>query len=302
MGVSYLRSKSCILNNTEEKTGNLSKIKTLKRSVSKTLRSSNKPKEVTKECTNEFQFIKFDAIDEAFDGDLSDKKNDRNVKSVENAEEDSQTLKGILWQQSGNIFSSWQERFFVLTGKSLYSFPQRGPLKNNLRHCKKFGSKVALSDIIEVNLVERKGQLVIEIVTKNGKTCLRKPEGVREWFEKIVENNEDVRKNLLERKLIRSKSLVLERNSHQGTVISTRRHHVDMSICHKKEDTLISFQSQQEEKLLTSNQEDTVSSLKSEKENSVISLKGPTARPFMGCKSLIYATQKQEQNCNFVNT
>jgi len=302
MGVSYLRSKSCILNNTEEKTGNLSKIKTLKRSVSKTLRSTNKPKEVTKECTKEFQFIKFDAIDEAFDADLSDKKNDWNVKRVENAEEDSQTMKGILWQQSGNIFSSWQERFFVLTGKSLYSFPQRGPVKNNLRHCKKFGSKVALSEIIEVNLVERKGQLVIEIVTKNGKTCLRKPEGVRQWFEKIVENNEEVRKNQLERKLIRSKSLVLERNSHQGTVISTRSNHVDMFISHKKEDTLITSQSQHEEKLLTSNQEDTVSSLKSEKENSVISLKGPTARPFMGCKSLIYATQKQDQNSNFLNT
>merc|ERR1712142_802393 len=152
------------------------------------------------------------------------------------------------------------------------------------------------------NLVERKGQLVIEIVTKNGKTCLRKPEGVRQWFEKIVENNEDVRKNQLERKLIRSKSMVLERNSHQSTVISTRRHHVDMSICHKKEDTLISSQSQQEKNLLTSNQEDTVSSLKSEKENSVISLKGPTTRPFMGCRSLIYATQKQNQNCDFVNT
>merc|ERR1711942_324932 len=123
-------------------------------------------------------------------------------------------------------------------------------------------------------------KVVIEIVTKNGKTCLRKPEGVRQWFEKIVENNEDVRKNQLERKLIRSKSLVWERN--------------------RKEDTLISSQSQHEEKVLTSNQEDTVSSIKSEKENSVISLKGPTARPFMGCKSLIYATQKQEQNCNFL--
>merc|ERR1712098_87218 len=102
-------------------------------------------------------------------------------------------------------------------------------------------------------------------------------------------------KNQLERKrrLIRSKSMVLERNSHQGTVISTRNNHVEMFICHRKEDTLLSSQSQQEEK---------VSSLKSEKENSVISLKGPTARPFMGCRSLIYATQKQEQNCNFLNT
>merc|ERR1712058_9887 len=127
-------------------------------------------------------------------------------------------------------------------------------------------------------------------------------EGVRQWFEKIVENNENVRKNQLERRLIRSKSLVLERNTHQGTVISTRSNHVDMFICHRKEDTLLSSQSQQEEKLLTGNQEDTVSSLKSEKENSVISLKGPTARPFMGCRSRIYATQKQDQNCNFVNT
>jgi len=68
--------------------------------------------------------------------------------------------------------------------------------------------QVKLSEIIELTLVEKKGQLVIEIVTRKGRISLRKPEGVRDWFDQIVENSEAIKCIHKERILERSTSML----------------------------------------------------------------------------------------------
>jgi len=83
--------------------------------------------------------------------------------------------------------------------------------------------QVKLSEIIDMNLVEKRGQLVIEIVTRSGRTCLRKPEGVRDWFEQILENREHIQKARI---LQRSFSLI-ENSCHQDTVTLYKNCHVD---------------------------------------------------------------------------
>merc|ERR1711862_732387 len=168
---------------------------------------------------------------------------------------------GILWQQSGNIFSSWQERFFVLTESSLYSYSRQCPSRNNLANIKKFVTKVKLSEIIDMNLVEKRGQLVIEIVTMSGRTCLRKPEGVRDWFEQILENREHIQKARI---LQRSFSLI-ENTCHQDTVTLYKNCHVDTvsSLNMHGEDAVTS---------LKTHEKDVVTSLNSHGRNTATSL------------------------------
>jgi len=209
MGVEYLRSKSCYSYNSEEKGNTVSRMRKLKRQVSSKIKRLQKHEEVAKECSGEFEFVKFDPINESFNYESP-----VNDGSYEATAKDSKTRRGILWQQSGNIFSSWQERFFVLTESSLYSYSRQCPSRNNLANIKKFITKVKLSEIIDMNLVEKRDQLVMEIVTMSGRTYLRKPEGVKEWFEHILENREHIQKARI---LQRSFSLI-ENNCHQNTV------------------------------------------------------------------------------------
>jgi len=245
-----------------------------------------KHEEVAKECSGEFEFVKFDPINESFNYESP-----VNSGSYEATAKDSKTRRGILWQQSGNIFSSWQERFFVLTESSLYSYSRQCPSKNNLANIKKFVTKVKLSEIIDMNLVEKRGQLVIEIVTRSGRTCLRKPEGVREWFEQILENREHIQK---ERILQRSFSLI-ENSCPQDTVTSYKNYHVDTvssyavtSLKSHEKDVVASF---------NSHGGNTVTSLNSHEGNTVTPLKSIPARPLMGCRSLRFAAKKDELIC-----
>merc|ERR1719435_638988 len=299
MGVEYLRSKSCYYYNSEEKGNNVSRIGTLRRHVSNTIKRKQRSEEVTKECSGEFDFVKFDPINESFISDLNNEK-PVNDDSYEAVAKDSKTRKGILWQQSGNIFSSWQERFFVLTESSLYSYSRQGPYRKNLTNIKKCVTKVKLSEIVEVNLVEKKGQLVIEIVTKSGKTYLRKPEGVREWFEHILENREDTKQ---ERILQRSFSF-MDNSCYQDTVTSYKIHQEDTVTSLKSQggdivkslnshggNTVISLKSHGGDtvKSLNGHGGDTVISLNSHGGDTMASLKSTPARPFMGSRSLSFA-------------
>eukprot|EP00091_Calanus_sinicus_P015269 TRINITY_DN3336_c0_g1_i1.p1 TRINITY_DN3336_c0_g1~~TRINITY_DN3336_c0_g1_i1.p1 ORF type:complete len:215 (-),score=50.99 TRINITY_DN3336_c0_g1_i1:104-748(-) len=171
---------------------NLSKVQTLQRHVSNTLMRRKHMEEVTRNCSDEFEFVRFDITSEPNSFDFGEDdfkaetlKRDKavsgndiiEVDSIiqeeivescgENAIIDTKTRKGILWQRTDNIFSSWQERFFVLTENSLYSF-LRGA--KNRADLERTVSKIKLSDVCGISLVDRKGQLMIKIVTKkNGR-------------------------------------------------------------------------------------------------------------------------------------
>jgi len=278
-------------------------MRTLKRQVSSKIKRLQKHEEVAKECSEEFEFVKFDPINESFDYESP-----VNDGSYEATAKDSKTRRGILWQQSGNIFSSWQERFFVLTESSLYSYSRQCPSRNNLANIKKFVTKVKLSEIIEMDLVEKRGQLVIEIVTRSGRTCLRKPEGVRDWFEQILENREHIQKARI---LQRSFSLI-ENSCHQDTVTPYKNCHVDAvsSLNIYGEDAVTSLKSHEKDVVTSLNSHarntvasldshggNTVASLNSHEGNTVAPLNSIPARPLMGCRSLRFAAKKDELIC-----
>ena len=69
----------------------------------------------------------------------------------------------------------------------------------------------------EVSLMDKKGQLIITIVTKKcGKIYLRKPEGLRDWYEQILENVSAIKFPQHRRKLEYSTSLI-ENSQYQQT-------------------------------------------------------------------------------------
>ena len=126
----YLRSISLHAGEEAQKQ-DLTRVKTLKRHLMKTLKRQKTVIGTTiKNGTTEFdvnannnenasQFINREYATKDVEKFTSDQDGDFdcNVKTTN-------TKKGILWQQSGSFFSSWQERFYVLTEKSLYSFPK----------------------------------------------------------------------------------------------------------------------------------------------------------------------------------
>eukprot|EP00092_Neocalanus_flemingeri_P009661 GFUD01010402.1.p1 GENE.GFUD01010402.1~~GFUD01010402.1.p1 ORF type:complete len:188 (-),score=48.36 GFUD01010402.1:135-698(-) len=169
-----LRSSSLKLTSWEGKVESLSKMKLLHRQVSNTLKKRKQGQEVTKNCNNEFDFVIQShtmVIDEeektkGLKGDQTIAGNFKNMTN-ENAYCDENvrkgSRKGILWQQTDRIFSSWQERFFVLTENSLYSFSRE---TKQMEKLEKAVSKIKLSDMSDVSLMDKKGQLLIMIVTK----------------------------------------------------------------------------------------------------------------------------------------
>jgi len=164
-----------------------------------------------------------------------------------------------------------------------------------------FMFQVKLSEIIDMNLVEKKGQLVIEIVTRSGRTYLRKPEGVREWFEQLKESREHIQKARI---LQRSFSLI-ESSCHQDdqdTVTSYKNYHADTvsSLNSHGEDAVTSLKSHEKDVVVTSLDShggSTVTLLNCHEGNTVIPLKSIPARPLMGCRSLRFAAKKDELIC-----
>merc|ERR1711962_873419 len=96
----------------------------------------------------------------------------------------SQLKKGILWQQRDKIFSRWKERFFVLTKDYLQCF-KKGT--SRITEMGGFIYGIRLSDIVEVQLLDKRGYLTIclTLASKDGKLFLRKPEGIREWYQAL---------------------------------------------------------------------------------------------------------------------
>ena len=92
--------------------------------------------------------------------------------------------KGLLWQQRDKLFSRWKERFFILTADYLQCF-KKASSAGSISEMGGFIFKLRLSEIEEVELLDRKGYLTISVtLTREGssKVLLRKPEGIRDWF------------------------------------------------------------------------------------------------------------------------
>eukprot|EP00092_Neocalanus_flemingeri_P029291 GFUD01031803.1.p1 GENE.GFUD01031803.1~~GFUD01031803.1.p1 ORF type:complete len:193 (-),score=44.20 GFUD01031803.1:35-613(-) len=135
--------------------------------------------------------------------------------------------KGILWQQTDKLFSSWEERFFVLPEHSLYSFSRE---TNQMEKLDKAVSKIKLSDMSDLSLMDKKGQLLIVIVTKKfGKIFLRKPKGLKDWYEQILENVSAIKFTNQRRKLQTSISLNIQ-DKHKSKALMIPLHRPLMGI------------------------------------------------------------------------
>ncbi len=135
---------------------------------------------------------------------------DHSANQQQHSSSSSAIRKGLLWQQRDRLFSRWKERFFVLTPDYLQCF-RRGT--SRLTEMGAFAFKVRLADVESVDLADRRGYLTVAIALRSGagagsggggggggggsggsaangegggagsgKILLRKPEGIREWY------------------------------------------------------------------------------------------------------------------------
>merc|ERR1719225_687830 len=107
--------------------------------------------------------------------------------------------KGLLWQQRDKLFSQWKERYFILTPDYLQCFKKGS---SRMTEMGEFIFKIKLCDIEEVDLLDRRGYLVISITLSSrgeGKIYLRKTEGIRDWFNSLKECVQDSKKRRTDR-------------------------------------------------------------------------------------------------------
>jgi len=98
-------------------------------------------------------------------------------------QENSTLKKGTLWQQKDKLFSRWKERFFILTKDYLQCF-KKGT--SRITEMGAFIFKIKLNDVESLELIDKRGYLTISLlVAREGKMLLRKPEGIREWYNTI---------------------------------------------------------------------------------------------------------------------
>lgn len=91
--------------------------------------------------------------------------------------------KGLLWQQRDKLFSSWKERYFILTQHFLQCFKKE---TSRITDMGGFLFKIKLAEIESVDLLDKKGYLTICMnFAKEPKMFLRKTEGIRDWYNLI---------------------------------------------------------------------------------------------------------------------
>jgi len=93
--------------------------------------------------------------------------------------------KGLLWIQQDKLFSSWKERFVILTNSHLQIF-KKGTTK--FSEMGTFINKISLSSLEKVTLEERRGYLTILLVTGPPhpvRLLLRRPDGLCDWHKHI---------------------------------------------------------------------------------------------------------------------
>merc|ERR1719481_770981 len=166
------------------KNSTLRRLNTLKQSISLNL-TNNKRDSGTNSaanCNSEFDFVSFDcdvACDLRRGLNGFDPKDEKLLPAV-------QTKRGVLWQISGKIFSTWKERFCVLTENSFYSFS-----KKSASSTKSF-KKVKLLDICDIRLVTENGQKILHLkINSMGKLTLKRESDekiIDEWYLQFLSN------------------------------------------------------------------------------------------------------------------
>ena len=96
---------------------------------------------------------------------------------------------------SGKLFSTWQEKFCVLTENSFYSFSKK------VGSMTKTFTKIRLLDICDILLEMEKGQRILKIKTKMGKLMFRRSEEIEDWHQQFLANISVLRGNNLTRSL-----------------------------------------------------------------------------------------------------
>ena len=150
----------------------------------KTLPAGARNEETAMNCNTEFDFVNFDTSLMSTSVEL-DSEGDLRLKVVENPYRKSETRRGELWVMSGRFLARWREQFCVLTKNSIYFFSGCSSLLGSSRKI----NKLMLSDICDVVMIREKGQLIVSLeINKLKRIMLRKEEGIRGWFEDILDN------------------------------------------------------------------------------------------------------------------
>ena len=156
--------------------------KTATRLKSLLVKGDRGDQETTENCNTEFDFVNFDAptMTKSLHLDLKEKTEFENPQS---AVSDDESLCGSLWQISDGFLSRWREQFCVLTKNSIYCF------NSSRTGATRKVSKIQLSDICDVKMVRQKGQLMLCLeVDKQKRLMFRAEEGIRVWYENILDN------------------------------------------------------------------------------------------------------------------
>ena len=89
--------------------------------------------------------------------------------------------KGLMWIQQDKIFSTWKERFVILTGTDLQIF-KKGRTK--FSDMGAFINKVSLASVAQLSLEEKRGYLTLLLATASPsvRLWLRRPDGLTDWL------------------------------------------------------------------------------------------------------------------------
>merc|ERR1711915_442663 len=84
---------------------------------------------------------------------------------------------------------------------SLYSFPKGCKSNETLSAA----TKIRLSELSDVKLINQKGQMVLKLQTcKKSVAHLRKPEGLKDWYKNILDNIQLLKMKKMESSMSRS--------------------------------------------------------------------------------------------------
>jgi len=104
--------------------------------------------------------------------------------------------RALMWVQKGKLLSRWKERFIVITEEYIQCF------KKGLAQLSQMGDfmfQIGMKDVKSVSLVDRRGYLtvVLELEGDIPGLVVRKPEGLREWYNIVQKQVKDAKARVM---------------------------------------------------------------------------------------------------------